>query len=164
MKLVLVLLLLLTSCTVMEELKANFQEEEQEKPAQIIQEEPKKLVNECNYDEETLSFTITNTGTMPWNIDNAVGLEDTGKVAGLNIFINDFAVNDESPIINGKRMFGPEALLSDNCDGERTLQPGDTVSCSLQPVPVQSRKGKPTTNTFTLHAQGHTVEETFACA
>jgi len=93
----------------------------------------------CLLDERELIFRFTNTDTKRWQLNNDVPLQGTADLVGAYVMVNNYQVNDKAHYLDGERLFGPDLLFSDNCNGVAEVAPGDTVVCHLTNVPLRPK-------------------------
>ncbi len=99
----------------------------------------------CNVEESRITFTFENTGEHTWSLDQEVGFAAGGDVKNVKVFMNHrYEMNankDNFHPVTGELMFGPNELFSENCGGVTELAPGDSVTCTLSPVPLNRGSG-----------------------
>lgn len=119
----------------------------------------------CDIAEKRLSFTIVNTGEKTWDIDQSIGFSGAEGKINLQIFINNEEVNSGTPRYDeGELLFGPNKVFSDNCGGITELAPGEEVSCTTYPVPLNEGGAYSNKNRIWLDLPGGDVEYvTFLC-
>lgn len=94
---------------------------------------------ECDLAEKKISFRFRNDDTKNWQMNGQVPFPAPQDLAPVRVYINSYEVNGRNPYLkDGVRQFGPEELFSDNCGGVEILEPGEDVTCTLQPVPLKA--------------------------
>ena len=119
----------------------------------------------CDPVARKLTFTIYNPTEYIWNIDRDLGWPPQKGTAIVSLVLNSVEVNSKSPReFNGERVFGPEYPFSKNCDGDVNLDPRETTTCTVYPVPLRKKDGVDAmTNELGLNALGVYKVETFLC-
>jgi len=113
----------------------------------------------CNYDDAALTITIVNAETKTWQLDNVLPLVPPKDTIGITLSLNEFPMN-EPVFLGGKRMFGTS--VSEHC-GQETLPPGENVTCTFRPIPVQSKRGVSATHTLVLSTEETEHVLSFPC-
>lgn len=93
----------------------------------------------CNKEKKAIMFSIRNNDDQgrKWQLNNDVKWGDQTTI-GVHVLINSYEVNSRSPyVVDGLRYFGPNEKFSDNCGGVEVLNPGQTVTCTVYPVPLK---------------------------
>lgn len=98
-------------------------------------------VHSCT--NNTITFTIHNKGSAVWNIDRFF-LEEDDEFINPRIFFNGYVMNPSirqpttltHPTTN-EQLFGPQTLMSSNCDGKEFIAPGENVTCTITSLPLQ---------------------------
>jgi len=100
----------------------------------------------CDLEESKVTFSFTNNGEYTWSLDQEIGFAPSGDVRNVKVFMNHrYEMNangrtDYHPITR-EPMFGPNELFSENCGGVTELAVGETATCTLTPVPLNSGTG-----------------------
>lgn len=99
----------------------------------------------CDLEEQKITFTFENTGDYAWSLDQEVGFAAGGDLSNVKIFLNHrYEMNGQQTYFmpeTGTEMFGPNEKFSDNCGGVTEVEVGDTVTCTLYPVPLNKGTG-----------------------
>lgn len=92
----------------------------------------------CDSAAKSVTFSFKNTDTRDWELNQNVPWPAPADLAPVRVYINSYEVNGRNPYIKeGVRQFGPAEKFSDNCGGVQRLAPGDSVTCTLTPVPLK---------------------------
>lgn len=91
----------------------------------------------CDEETRALRFTITNTGEKIWDFDQGAA---TPVDAPVRVFVNGYEATKPFPYFDPMGdgyLFGDgDANFVEQCTGDRYLAPGETMDCTLQPVPL----------------------------
>jgi len=119
----------------------------------------------CDAAAQRLSFTIVNTGSQNWQLDQMVGFPPPADLVPGKVFVNNYEVNRRrgSQFKDGQKLFGPNEKFSKNCGGVEVLAPGEEVSCTIYPVPLRDPTEYSSTNRIWLDVPGEIEYVSFTC-
>lgn len=92
----------------------------------------------CSLEERSLTFEVTNTHDVAWDFSNQLPFVPPKGIIPAWIYLNNYKINRPSPIFDPQtkeQYFGLGETLAENCGTDR-LEPGDSMTCSFQPVPL----------------------------
>lgn len=99
----------------------------------------------CSKEENKVTFSFSNAGESTWSLDQTVGFGASGDLKNVKVFMNHrYEMNSGRTQFHPETrevMFGPNTKFSDNCGGVTELAPGETVECTLYPVPLNEGSG-----------------------
>ncbi|MBR9700757.1 hypothetical protein GOV11_02735 [Candidatus Woesearchaeota archaeon] len=119
----------------------------------------------CIAEERKISFTIENPTTVSWHLDKKVPFPPPKGLVTVSIVLNSVEGNNPLGVtFNNEEMFGPKKPFSENCEGDAILEPGESTTCTVWPVPLKKDNAfDGGTNELQLLAPGASVVETFLC-
>jgi len=119
----------------------------------------------CVRASRKMTFTITNPTQLTWQLDKDLPWPTPSGMAIASITLNSYTMNAQQDVyFEGEKMFGPKNQFSKNCDGDALLEPGEKITCSVWPTPLQT--GVSTfdqSNKLVLNAPGVFTQLSFTC-
>jgi hypothetical protein len=101
--------------------------------------EPKEILpaNEivCDYDAQTLTVLLRNTGDTSWSLNADLSWQHRGNIQNVLVYFNQYQMNAKRGTYrDGKLLFGPGPAFADACTTP-ILSPGQETRCTFTDVP-----------------------------
>ncbi len=120
----------------------------------------------CTAEGRKLSFTLTNMDDQEWQMNQEVPFPPPIGMAALKFFVNNYEANGHKTyydVDTGDAYFGPNERFSDNCGGVEVLAPGESTTCSLEPVPLKQEDQFQNKNHLFIDTPGIEEVYSFTC-
>jgi hypothetical protein len=121
----------------------------------------------CNATARQLTFTLTNNDQRSWQLDQDVPFPPPQGLVAATVIFNGAQVNGKTksidPVTKGN-FFGPNEKFSQNCGGVAQLDPGQSATCTLSPVPLKPATAYDNRNQLFVRLPSESVPVvTFVC-
>jgi hypothetical protein len=121
----------------------------------------------CNATARRLTFTITNNDQRNWQLDQDVPFPPPPGLVAATVIFNNAQVNGKFKtidIVTNTNFFGPNEKFSQNCGGVAQLNPGQSATCTISPVPLKAATAYDNRNQLFVRLPGQSIPPvTFVC-
>ncbi len=97
----------------------------------------------CDQETRTVTLTIENTGDKEWDFTQSTSWTNYDDRANTRLFINGYEANKPMSYADrqgdGTLFYDRTSEFEDVCTGDGVLSPGEQMTCTLSPVPLETK-------------------------